>query len=270
MAKKKSVQKNPTPINFPRKECPAPKSSPWIMAVFIVMLAPLTAATVDRNAIYQTPVTLWRATAAIAHTKQRPHENYGQSLSTAGSLVGDPVIARRYYEEALREFQTVESMPNDGSVPMRDLYREFGVVYFRLELLDDAIAAWKKGLMHAPMDPGIMNNLSVAHMKKGLFDEAGWYAEQALRVNPYMPTLLNTMGEVSMRRGDFDKALEYFKRSIQLNPDDSSQLWNAAIASEQIGRDEDALVYTKRYMSRAGNPPNGQALLDHLTRKANK
>jgi Flp pilus assembly protein TadD len=263
MAKKKNFPKNTTPLQAPGSNtAAAAKSSPWIIGVFMVLLAPLMASTIDRNSIYQSPVTLWRATAAIAHTKQRPHENYGQSLSSVG-----------FYEEALREFQTVESMPNDGSVPMRDLYREFGVVYYRLERIDDAIASWKKGLMHAPMDPGIMNNLSVAYMRKGMFDEAGSYAEQALQFNPYMPTLLNTLGEVAMRKGEFEKAREFFERAIQLNPDDPAQLWNAALANERSGRDEKALAYVTRFMSAErgqANRANGQALIEHLKGKLKK
>jgi len=51
--------------------------------------------------------------------KRRPHENYGQALSTAGLL-----------DEALKQFKTVLALPDDGSVPMRDVQREIGWFIF--------------------------------------------------------------------------------------------------------------------------------------------
>ena len=104
-----------------------------------------------RNSIYLTPLTLWGATADMAWHKECPRENYGQSLSTAG-----------FSEDALREFKIVQSMPEDGSVPLRDRYRENGVVYIRLNMIDESILVWEEGLVYAAYDTSLMNNMALA------------------------------------------------------------------------------------------------------------
>ena len=224
-----------------------------MMFLACALITGYAAAAYLRNAIYLTPVTLWGATAAVAWNKQRPHENYGQSLSAAG-----------FYRAALREFKLVQSMPDDGSVPLRDLYREIGVVYFRLNMLDEAIAAWKRGLVYAAFDPGLMNNLALAFLQKGRYAEAEAYATQGLMLCNTMPSLLNTLGEVAMRNRDYGRAVNYFIKVLEINPDDSAGTWNVALAYTQAGQYEKALAYVNRYLAQESGPQNRRQAVDLL------
>jgi len=223
------------------------------MFLACTLITGYAAAAYLRNNIYLTPVTLWGATAVATLHKQRPHENYGQSLSAAG-----------FYQEALREFKRVQSMPDDGSVPLRDLYREIGVVYFRLNMLDESIAAWKRGLLYAAFDPGLMNNLALAFLQKGQYAEAEAYATQGLVLCGTMPSLLNTLGEVAMRNRDYGRAVNYFIQVLDINPEDSSVTWNVALAYTQTGQYEKALVYVNRYLARESGPRNRQQAIELL------
>lgn len=223
------------------------------------VIASYAAAAYMRNGIYQTPLTLWRATADVAWHKQRPHENYGQSLSAAG-----------LYEDALNQFKIVQSMPEDGSVPLRDLYREIGVVYFRLSMIDEAIVAWKKGLVYASYDPSLMNNLALAFLKKGQYVEAEAYAMQGLVLDGAQPTLLNTLGEVAMHNREYEQAADYFTEVLEINPDDAAGEWNAALAYAEGGHYEKAWGYVTRYLASETELQNRQqalTLLKHLNDK---
>jgi len=225
----------------------------------IAVIIGYAVAAYQRNGIYLTPVTLWGVTADVAWHKQRPHENYGQSLSAVG-----------FYEEALREFKIVQSMPEDGSVPLRDLYREIGVVYFRLNMIDESIVAWKKGLVYAVYDPGLMNNLALAFLKKGQYAEAEAYATQGMVLGGTKPTLLNTLGEVAMRQRDYERAVDYFTRVLEINPDDSAAAWNVALAHTEQGQYEKALTEVTQYLARETEPQSRQQareLVDSLNRK---
>ena len=208
-----------------------------------------------RNMIYQTPVTMWADAAAKSAKKRRTHENYGQALSTAGIL-----------NEALRQFQTVLALPDDGSVPARDLYREIGVVYFRMGLFDDAITAWQTGLRLAPFDPSILNNLSVAFIKKQRYDEAEAAVRQALQIAPSMPHLLNTLGEILMVKGQYEEAVRSFLTAIQYGPDTPARYWNAALALEKTGRYDKAYEYASRYAAMEPNPQLRQQAQNYLAR----
>ncbi len=243
-------------------------SAPIVVIVLsIFIIAVLSTLAHSRNSIYQSHVTLWKSVTEQSPNKRRAHENLGQALSTAGSVSRDPIEASKLYNAALQQFQAVLSLKDDGSVPMRDLYREIGVVYFRQGRFEDSIAMWKTGLRYAPGDPSLLNNLSIAYMQTGRFDEAASIASEALAVDPYMPQALNTMGQVAMAKKEYDKAAQLFLKAIEREPDVPARYWNAAIALEQAKKYDMAFQYAKKYQSMEGDPLGQQrvsSFLEHL------
>jgi tetratricopeptide (TPR) repeat protein len=234
------------------------------VAVCLLIIGVLMALAYARNSIYLNHVTLWEDITKRSPNKRRAHENYGQALSTAAASAADPVERRELLDKALREFQTVLSLPDDGSVPARDLYRELGVVYFRLERYDDSIAAWKKGLQDSPYDPSLLNNLSVVMMQTQRYDEAAHYAETALSSSPYMPQALNTMGQVYLIKKNYAKAAEYFLKALEQQPDVAQRYWNAALALEQSRQYEKAFQYASEYASMEREPAARKRAFEYL------
>lgn len=233
--KKRKPAKTTTPDKVAAIERTATVSLPTLMLSFLIICA-LGATAYQRNGIYHDFITLWGNITKTSPNKRRAHENYGQALSTVGRL-----------EEALREFNTVLALKDDGSVPMRDLYREIGVVYFRMNRMDDSISAWKTGLQKAPNDPSLLNNLSIALLQTGRYEEAAASAQTALFADPNMPQALNTMGQVLMLKKDYEKAVKYFLKAIEQQPDVPARYWNVALALEQSGKYEMAMQYASRY-----------------------
>jgi Flp pilus assembly protein TadD len=234
------------------------------IALFLLIAGALTTAAYARNSIYRNHVTLWADVTERSPNKRRAHENYGQALSTAGSVSKTEAEAKKLYDQALEQFKMVIALKDDGSVPPRDLYREIGVVYFRLQRYDDAIAAWQTGLQRAPNDPSLLNNLSIVLMQRGRFDDAAAAAQTALAVDPNMPQALNTMGQVSLLRKDYDKAIEFFLKAIERQPDLPPRYWNAALALEQAGKLDMALQYANRYVAMETDPVGRQRALGYI------
>jgi len=224
-----------------------------VAAICLLLIGVLTFLAYKRNGIYLTHVTLWADIVKQSPEKRRAHENYGQALSTAG-----------YYPEALREFQTVMALKDDGSVPPRDLYREIGVVYYRLERYDDAVTAWRQGLKDSPYDPSLLNNLSVVMLQKSYYDEAAKYAQQALEASPGMPQALNTMAQVYLAKQDYEKAARFFLMALEQDPDVPQRYWNAALALEKIKNYEKAFEYANRYLTMEREPEARQRALSYL------
>ncbi len=221
------------------------------LVLLIVMTCSLVPATLARNGIYKNTVRVWESMAKSSPNKRRPHQNYGQALSSAG-----------YLQEALREFKTVLALEDDGSVPLRDLYREIGVVDFRLGLYEESILSWQKGLEHAPFDSGLLNNLSIALMKLKRLDEAISYALTAERMNPNMPEPLNTLGELYLTKGEPKKAAEYFKRFVQLRPEDARGYWNVALALRASGDFAGAVQSARLFLAHESDPRSRQFAVD--------
>ena len=244
--------KSPTGVQPPTKQVAPPLTRTAMIGMSLLLLYAgyLTVTAYQRNSIFHTPVTLWKSAVESAPNKRRTHENYGQALSTAGLL-----------DEALRQFKTVLALPDDGSVPLRDVYREIGVVYFRLGRIDESIAAWKKGLEYAYGDAGLLNNISIALMKQQRFDEALSHAEMASRANPYMPEPANTLGEIYMARGEYAKAAEKFLYFLRLRPEDSRGYWNTALAYERAGEYEKSLRFANQFLAMDADPRYRQSAI---------
>jgi protein O-mannosyl-transferase len=229
---------------------------PVSLVLSLLLIGALAAATYARNSIYRNHVTLWAEVVKMAPHKRRAHENYGQALSSAG-----------FYTEAAKEFETVMALPDDGSVPLRDLYREIGVVDFRMGKFDDAIVAWQTGLRYAPNDPSLLNNLSIVYLQVGRFDEAAAAAQMALAGDPTMPQALNTMGQVYLMKKDYNKAVQYFLKAADREPDVPARYWNAALALEQAKQPDKAYEYASKYVSMETDPvarQRGYGYLEHL------
>jgi protein O-mannosyl-transferase len=237
----------------------APSNGPYVlfsMALSLILVGVFTFATYARNSIYHSHVTLWAEVVKKAPNKRRAHENYGQALSSEG-----------FYKEAYNEFKTVMSLPDDGSVPLRDLYREIGVVDFRIGQFDDAIVAWQTGLRYAPNDPSLLNNLSIVFMQTGRFDEAAAAAQTALAGDPTMPQALNTMGQVYLLKKDYDKAVEYFLKAAYREPDVPARYWNLALAYEQDRKIDKAYEFAQKYAAMEPDPAGRQrayGYIEHL------
>jgi tetratricopeptide (TPR) repeat protein len=236
-----------------------PSNGPFVlisMALSLVLVGVFTVATHARNSIYHSHVTLWAEVAKMSPLKRRAHENYGQALSSEG-----------YYNEAAKQFRIVMALPDDGSVPLRDLYREIGVVDFRLGMFNDAIISWETGLRYAPNDPSLLNNLSIAYMQTGRYDEAAAAAQTALAGDPSMPQALNTMGQIYLLKKDYKKAVEYFLKALDREPDVPARYWNVALAFEQAKRIDKAYEYAQKYAAMEPDPAGRQrayAYIEHL------
>ncbi len=224
-----------------------------VIAITILIIAALGTVAYSRNSIYRNDVTLWASVVKSAPEKRRAHENYGQALSTAG-----------LFKNALEEFKKVIELKDDGSVPPRDLYREIGVVYFRMGQINEAVTFWRMGLREAPDDPTLLNNLSLALLSQGRNDEAEASAKLALAADPSMLQALTVMGQVAMLKKDFDKAAQYFIRAIDRDPSDPSRYWAATVAFKEAKKYDQAYAYAAKYAAMEGNPAARQMAQEYL------
>lgn len=224
-----------------------------LAGISILVIAAFGTATYFRNSIYQNDVTLWASVAKSASEKRRAHENYGQALSTAG-----------LFKNALEEFKQVIELKDDGSVPPRDLYREIGVVYFRMGQINEAVTFWKIGLREAPNYPALLNNLSVALLSLGQNGEAMAAAELALAADPSMLQALTVMGQVAMLKKDFNTAAQYFIRATDRDPKDPARYWAATVALKEAKKYNQAYAYAAKYAAMESNPVARQMALEYL------
>ena len=96
-----------------------------------------------------------------------------------------------------------------------------GVVYLSLEMWDDAIAQFQAAadddLFSRPWEA--YNNLGWAYMQKGDLDSAAENLTRAIHLNPkYCPAYCN-QGELYAKQGQSKKAMDSYLKAISLCPD---------------------------------------------------
>jgi tetratricopeptide (TPR) repeat protein len=210
---------------------------------------------------YEGSIDAYTSSIELDPTHAVAYENRGVCYSRLGDQ-----------QAALSDFKKVLSM-NDPKVPLRDTYREMGVAYYRMDRIDDAVAAWQKGLKKAPSDPGLFNNIAVAYLQQKRYDKAASAAQEAYTADPSIPEVLNTMGEVSMAKKDYDAAAKYFQRAIKGDPKNPSRYWNAALALEQVRQYKKALQYATKYsdmVTDADSREKASDLIERLQEKTDR
>jgi Flp pilus assembly protein TadD len=102
------------------------------------------------------------------------------------------------------------------------------VVFFRVDFADLHVALAQCAAMtgdeekaeryarrafeHCPEDPGVLNNLAVALIRRGRAEEAEEYLERALRLDPGNGTILGNLLQLLVEEGKIDRAKSYLVR----------------------------------------------------------
>lgn len=111
----------------------------------------------------------------IASLRDSLH-NRQTTLNAGRGTGGDNTYVERQIaqlEEAIRRLEAVTMPTKDAPRdPPGEVYFHLGNAQFRLNHLDEALAAWETCAIKSPRFPMVRNNLAVAYWKKGRFDEA--------------------------------------------------------------------------------------------------
>jgi Flp pilus assembly protein TadD/glycosyltransferase involved in cell wall biosynthesis len=124
------------------------------------------------------------------------------------------------WEKALESFEKVLTVDATKSTSL--------MVFFRVDFADLHVALAQCAAMtgdeekaeryarrafeHCPEDPGVLNNLAVALIRRGRAEEAEEYLERALRLDPGNGTILGNLLQLLVEEGKIDRAKSYLVR----------------------------------------------------------
>ncbi len=87
----------------------------------------------------------------------------------------------------------------------------------KLQKLDQAIAAYRRGLALDPSNADAHNNLAEALLTQRQHDEAAPHFEEALRLKPDMATAYHNLAMIHYFRGDKLQALNVIVQGLRVN-----------------------------------------------------
>ncbi|HZZ85239.1 MAG TPA: tetratricopeptide repeat protein [Anaeromyxobacteraceae bacterium] len=149
------------PLPRPGRRALAAALAGWVLA--------LSVATVLRNRVWGSAVSLWADTAAKSPGKSRARLNLGKALVEAG----DPSAAIPEYLAAARL---------DPRSP--DARNDLGVALFQVGRYDEAIAQLRTAILLAPDYADAHLNLGMAYARKGWTEQANAEMSLGMRLQP--------------------------------------------------------------------------------------
>ena len=138
-------------------------------------------------------------------------------------------LGRSYYEIgelklALEHMKRAERLTSDKEELMY-IYNWLGLIYRRMDYLDDALLYYSRSLMLAidleneSMQASVLNNIAVIYDNKGELDKALGYFEESLRLQTDEKEKAITYNNIALiyeDKGDYQKAVEYFQKAIEI------------------------------------------------------
>jgi tetratricopeptide (TPR) repeat protein len=216
---------------------------PWPAAAAL-----LGVLTLQRNALYASPLSLWADT--VAHRPGNPYaiNNYGSALSQAGRAADAEAQLRRAlalkpgYADArmnlgnalMQEGRVAEAIPEYREAlrldPVRSArgHSNLGVALFQSGDAAGAEAEFADALRRDPDYAEARNNLGNVLLQSGRAEAAAAQLEEALRLRPDYPDACNNLGRALLALGRRDQAKALFEKALRLQPGFAPALRNLA------------------------------------------
>jgi tetratricopeptide (TPR) repeat protein len=214
------------------------------IGLVILMIVPLSWATIYRNSIWGSEFKLWSDTVRKSPNKGRPHYNLGYFYFTSK----DPQVSK-----AQEEFELAVKL--DPKLPPAHL--NLGVLYYNQGFLDKALYHFKSALAIDPRYAKAYVYLGEIYNRKGRREEGLAEFKNALKIDPYDVRALNDVGADYLRSGEIDKALVEFKKAVAIDPNDVEARINLAEVYTKKGMTDSALLEIRRALEL--KPDHGDA-----------
>jgi Tfp pilus assembly protein PilF len=195
--------------------------------MLIVVLAPLTLLTLDRQSVFANEFSLWKDTVRASPTSAIAQNEFGAALSRQGDLND----AMAYYRRA------VELSPN-----YTEAHNNLGIMLRKQGNVDAAIVEFQKAAASTPPYAAAHYNLGNAWLATGHLDDAISEYRAALVVNPRLVLAHNNLGNALLKKGDFDGAITEYQAALEIEPTLSMAQQNLAYARAQKQASQNAVA----------------------------
>jgi tetratricopeptide (TPR) repeat protein len=204
----------------------------WLSGLIAVaVVAGLSLATVQRNKVWASSLSLWRSAATAAPLMARPSIYMGDAYEHIGQIKQ----AVDAYEHALSR---------DPNFP--PLHLRLGRMLLQAGESDRALALLARGTELDPENGSMWGARAEAHGEKEQWQESLVAYMRAVTLEPEDDVLHNNLGNTYQMLGLPDKALDHHLRALQLNPIDPRTLVNMGNAYRMLGQFEQALAAYSR------------------------
>lgn len=146
--------------------------------------------------------------------------------------IGDSLLMRRHYQEALEEYRKAPS----GS---SDVWDKMGIAYQMLSDRKDAVRCYRESLRLEAGNELALNNLATVYELQAEYGKAEALYRRALELDPGSAKIAMNLGTILMVQDKYSQGAELYRRAIGLDPKvfDQSEgpVFESAVPLEERG-----------------------------------
>ena len=193
------------------------------MAVFSLILTSYSYATVTRNTVWHSNVTLWEDAAGKAAEEFPVHINLASAYFEDGR-----------YEEALVAARKALYLNPRSSEALYGL----GSIYFELDRMPEAIDTMRLALRLDPKNPVKHYHLGAAYARNSLPEQAILQFRRSISLNPDYAQAYYRLGILFSESSDWQKSVSHLQRAVQIEPEFSDAYYELGKAYEGLNEQE--------------------------------
>jgi protein O-mannosyl-transferase len=215
------------------------------VAVGLLVLL-FSAATYERNKIWQSEITLWQDVIRKSPSKARGYYSLGIAYKEQGK-----------WPEAMTNYQ--KALTLDPTDP--DIHYNLGNADKALGRINESINEYHAAITLAPEYAEAHNNLGIVYEEQGNLDGAIREYQTAIKYRPYLADAHNNLGIAYQKLGRQENAMREYQTAIMLDPDFAEAYHNLGIMYKNSGRLQEA---ARNYEHAVVLKPNDADLHYHL------
>jgi len=183
------------------------------LAIVVVLAAALTAATINRNTRYYSPVWMWADVLDSYPNSVRANYNYAASLADAG-----------YVDQAAGHYRrAIELSPG-----LAKAHNNLGFLLAGKGRHSQAIEHYNKAIESDPEMVAAHHNLGLAFAAENLLEKAEASYRRALSIRSDYPQARNSLGALLYRRGRYAQAVAEYRLALKADPQFAEAMSNLA------------------------------------------
>jgi len=166
---------------------------------------------------------------------------------------GNVYSRKGLYNQAVDEYKkALQIRPNSSKA-----YNNLGFVYSKMGFLEKAIDEYQKAVHIQSDNARFHANLGIVFRKKNLLEKAIIHHEKAIKIDPHLYDSYDDLGMIYRRKYQYDKAIFIYKQAIQMDPDNEKTHFWLGFAYKKKGFYEQAIeeyrkaIYLKADYSKA-------------------
>ncbi len=142
-----------------------------------------------------------------------------------------------------------------------------GNLYYRKEMLKEAIRPYQIALAQAPNNPAVMGNLIDIYLRLDMRREAIYFMEAWLKKYPTDVPALQQLGNVYLKEGAYGRAIALFEKILKQTPGEPLTLNNLGIAFYLMKDYEKARAYWEKALAAKPDLVHARKNLETLAQK---